>query len=402
MYTDKTYAFGGILWDACGQSLMGTDGPNHSEFRELLIEGAYGPAVRYNTGGATHLFAIDYLNVSYSDFLGGYSTPLIDITNAEVQGMRIMHPMCATGTQPVFETSQNPYYSGIELNANCTYTGANYYMLRNGSVDQYTNSQVVYTGTAARAFYQMSPPAAPQSAVVSSGGNVQVGTHVYQVTAVDFDGGETLLGQGTNATTTTGNQTITVTLPASFPVGAAGVNLYRDTTLVNANGCTGPQFTTPGGTYVDTYGFTCGNSQSGYGTAGTTVFSGAAVSAPKLRVAGEAFTAAPRGEQNIFLPGALTATWTASTWTPDKAITVTRMQVQAKTAPSGCTTNAVVRLTDGTSPVNLAVTAAAGDSGAIAQNYAAGTPLTVSVQTAAAGCGTAPADANVTLQYRMQ
>src|SRR6266478_1462643 len=47
--------------------------------------------------------------------------------------------------------------------------------------------------------------------------------------------------------------------------------------------------------------------------------------------------------------------------------------------------------------------AAANDSGAISQNYAAGASLIVSVQTAAAGCTTSPADANVvTVQYRMQ
>jgi hypothetical protein len=121
-----------------------------------------------------------------------------------------------------------------------------------------------------------------------------------------------------------------------------------------------------------------------------------------LALAGETLSASPRGEQNVFLPGALTSTWTGSTWTPDKAVTITRLQVQAKAAPSGCTTNAIVRLTDGTTPVNVTISAAANDSGAITQNYAAGASLTVAVQTAAAGCTTSPADANVIVQYRMQ
>lgn len=118
--------------------------------------------------------------------------------------------------------------------------------------------------------------------------------------------------------------------------------------------------------------------------------------------ASESFNNIPRAEQNVFLPGALTSTWTGATWTTDKAVTVTRVQVQAKTAPSGCTTNAVVRLTDGTTPVNVTISTAANDSGAISQNYAAGAALTVAVQTAAAGCTTSPADANVVVQYRMQ
>jgi hypothetical protein len=116
----------------------------------------------------------------------------------------------------------------------------------------------------------------------------------------------------------------------------------------------------------------------------------------------ETFTASPRSEQNVFLTGALTSTWTGATWTTDKAVTVTRVQVQAKTAPAGCTTNAVVRFTDGTTPVNVTISAAANDSGALSQNYAAGSSLQLLVQTAAAGCTTSPADANVTIQYRMQ
>ena len=61
-----------------------------------------------------------------------------------------------------------------------------------------------------------------------------------------------------------------------------------------------------------------------------------------------------------------------------------------------------MRLIDGTTPVNVTIAAAANDSGAITQNYAAGTSLTVAVQTVAAGCTTGPADANVVVQYRMQ
>jgi hypothetical protein len=76
--------------------------------------------------------------------------------------------------------------------------------------------------------------------------------------------------------------------------------------------------------------------------------------------------------------------------------------VQPKPPPAGFTTNAVVRLTDGTRPVNVTVATAANDSGAITQNYAAGATRTISVQTAATGCTTSPADANVVLQYKMQ
>ena len=117
---------------------------------------------------------------------------------------------------------------------------------------------------------------------------------------------------------------------------------------------------------------------------------------------GEVLTASPRGPFTAFLPGALTSTWTAQTWTLDKAITVTRVQVQAKTAPAGCATNAVVRLSNGSTTQDVTVSAAANDSGAITKNYSSGSVLALSVQTAAAGCATAPADANAVVQYKMQ
>jgi hypothetical protein len=123
---------------------------------------------------------------------------------------------------------------------------------------------------------------------------------------------------------------------------------------------------------------------------------------PGIVIGTETVSASPRGPMNIFFPGAITSTWTGQSWTLDKAITVTRVQAQAKTAAAGCTTNAVIRVTDGTTPINLTLAAAANDSGAISQNYAAGATLTISVQTAAAGCTTSPADANVVVQYRTQ
>jgi hypothetical protein len=237
--------------------------------------------------------------------------------------------------------------------------------------------------------------------VVSSGGGVPIGTHTYQVTSVDFESGETLVGTATAVTTSTGNQTVTLTMPKTLGTNVAGFNLYRDATLVTANACVSPQFGA-GAVYVDTFGFTCGKSQSGFGTAGITSVGNTEVAAPRLRVNSEVFTAAPRAAQSVFFPSALTSTWGGITWTPDKAITVTRMQATAKTAPVTCAPNAVIRLSDGTTNVNLTVAAASNDSGVISQAYASGTPLTVSVQTAAAGCRTSPADLNVMIQYRMQ
>jgi hypothetical protein len=407
LYANQTFAFGGMLMDSCGVVTSGAGGGGNMEFRQMLVEGNYGPVFRANTLPDA-IAAVDFYNLTYADFMGGAATPLIDLTNSLAVGIRVVHPYCATGYQPVLQTSlSTTAYSGIEITntyQGCNYVGANYYVKRDDqtSVDTYSNFAVALQGAAAKTYFIMGTPSPAQSVVASAGGNVSIGTHTYVVTANDFDGGETIASLPITGTATSGNQTLTVTLPTTFPPGAAGVNLYRDGSLVAANGCYEPQFTTPGGTYVDSASFTCGAVMPLQTRAGTSSITTNGVSTTRLRINGEALTGAPRGEQNIFLPGALTTTWVASTWTPDKAVSITRVQVQAKTAPAACATNAVVRLTDGTTPVNLTVAAAANDSGVLTQNYAAGIPLSVSVQTAAAGCTTAPADANVTIQYRMQ
>jgi len=402
-YTYLTSINGGLLVDGCGS----TDTPwNHWTFTELLMESGYVPTIRVNNPNYG-VANINVYNLSYADILGGYSTPGIDLTNSGGNAnIVVTNSACATGYQPLFEVGTSANYQGIQVyGAPCAYLGAN-----NGivSYNNYSLSDQLNWNTrlqnGSHVAYQMTTPGAPQSAVVSSGGAVPVGAHAYQFTAVDPDGNETLAGPAITGTASSGSQTITVTAPTSFPVGALGLNLYRDSGMINPNGagCTAPQVTAPGGTIVDNYAFRCNANTPYQNQAGATLVSSSGLSTYKLHLGSEALTAAPRGEQNIFLPGALTSTWTGSTWTPDKGITVTRLQVQAKTAPAGCTTSAVVRLTDGTSPVNVTISGAASDSGIIAQNYAAGTPLTLGVQTAAAGCTTSPADANVTIQYRMQ
>ncbi len=402
-YTNYTSIYGGLLVDGCG---VVNQTFNHWTFTELLVENAYIPAIRINNPpyGAVN---INIYNFSYADILGGYATPAIDLTNSPSNAnILVTNAACATGYQPLFEVGTSTNYQGLQVyGAPCSYLGAN-----NGTVS-YNNASFTdqlnwstRLQNASHVAYQMGIPAAPQSCVVSAGGAVAVGAHTFQFTAVDADGNETTVGPSISATTTTGNQTVTCTAPSSFPAGAVGMNLYQDSGMINPNGagCSTPQVTAPGGTVVDNYAYHCSGNTPYQNQAGATLVSSGGLSTYKLHLGSEALTAAPRGEQNIFLPGALSSTWTGATWTPDKGVTVTRVQVQAKTAPAGCTSNAVVRLTDGTSPVNVTISGAANDSGIIAQNYAAGTPLTLSVQTAAAGCTTSPADANVTIQYRMQ
>jgi len=404
-YTNYTSIYGGLLIDGCGvaSSVFG-----HWSFTELLTESGYIPAIRVNTAGYGAGFSA--LNFSYADLLGGYATPAIDLTNAAGSAVAITNAACATGFQPLFEVGTSGNYPGLQVVGQpCSYLGANNgtVIYQNGVYGNTTDNvgwNYRFQGTGHVA-YQMALPAAPASAVPTTGNTLSIGPHVYQLTAVDADGNETLIGPSVTATTTSGNQNVIVTAPSTFPLGAVGVNVYRDSGRLNPSGAgcnLGPTITAPSGTVTDNYYYECSSNTPYLNQAGSSLLSSSGLSTYKLHLGSEALTASPRGEQNIFLPGALTSTWTGSTWTPDKALTVTRVQVQAKTAPAGCSTNAVVRLTDGTSPINITISASANDSGVVAQNYAAGMPLTLSVQTAAAGCTTSPADANVTVQYRMQ
>jgi hypothetical protein len=92
---------------------------------------------------------------------------------------------------------------------------------------------------------------------------------------------------------------------------------------------------------------------------------------------------------------------TASTLTPSSNITVTRIQAQAQLAPSGCSTNAVIQITEGTATGtrSLSLSGAANDSGVLALNYAAGTPLKITVLPPS-GCKVWPASVNAVVQYQ--
>jgi hypothetical protein len=403
--TNNTYNFGTIQVEGCGMA------PGYfqaASFTSMLDESAAGPIFQFNTA-PYGLSGVNLVGVTYADYLGGAATPVFDFANSGANGVRIQDPGCASGYQPLTEFAPNANsFISINQSANtlsCAYLGMQNYDYEsigsNISVQSGFNRELLGT---AQIFTPMAAPGNLQSVHQEGAGNVPVGTYTYCLTASDALGGETAPtnAQCTNITVSGQASIVQFQLPATFPAGATGLNLYINNALANANSCGKPQYTTPGGTYTYNYSYMCGNSPPTVGSAVTSALNSTAVAAPKLLLNGEFTGSVPRAEQNIFFPGALTSTWTGSSWTPDRAVTVTRMQVQAKTAPAGCSTNAVVQLTNGTTRVNLTISSAANDTGTISQNYAAGTAITVSVETAAAGCTTSPADANVTVQYKMQ
>ena len=397
-FADCVFNGTGVQVDSLARSATG--GGQQWSFRNTLFEGGTSNFLRVNIGG--NVFTANYLiqNVDYADPRGGFATPLVDVTNTtNLQGMEMVTVTTANSSMPLVVGDPGALSIRGTLPATAGAGSSRYMALTTNNFLDMHNLQVVSTGAGINV--PISPPASTPSVAVSAGGSVPAGQWAYAVSKVDFNGKETLAGpDSVFVTVTTGNQTVTVDCTDTIGGNVQFLRIYRRN---------------PGGGYglvngasslttchvVDTSSFTSGSAPA-FTTAGDPSFDANGVAASKFRISGELLQSSPRAQQNVLLPGALTTTWTGSTWTIDKAITVTRVEAQAKTVPAGCTTAAIVRLTDGITPVNLTIAAAANSSGAISQNYAAGAALTISVSTAAAGCTTSPADVNVTVQYRMQ
>jgi hypothetical protein len=112
--------------------------------------------------------------------------------------------------------------------------------------------------------------------VVSAGGNVPVGAHNYSIQWLDINGNTYGLGPVAVATTTTGNQTVTVSIPpGTIPVGAQQWFVIRDGGRANLSTQGGNCANGPGQAglptnvvFVDSYFAGCGNSVAFSGAAG--------------------------------------------------------------------------------------------------------------------------------------
>ncbi|MGC1620734.1 MAG: hypothetical protein WA765_19755 [Candidatus Acidiferrum sp.] len=292
------------LFDTAGATgLVG--GVGHATFYEVLNESSYYPSLRFNTGTNT-INAIRIERMSYADPVGGLSTPMVDLTNAlTISNLRVIEPFCATGSQAFFSGAPS---GGIEFLSGFSGCGTGLpstsQVISTGlngpsPARTFANVTVGVTGTG-QFFSPMSIPAAPASAIVSSGGLVPVGTHAYSVTAIDANGKETTLGPTLSATTTSGNQTVTLT-PPTLPPGSIGYKPYRDSLLLNITPCSTAYITgtTP---YVDTSAVGCNNNPPATNTAVTSALNSNGITTYQLKMANN-FT-------DVVSPAPLTATRT--------------------------------------------------------------------------------------------
>lgn len=279
-----------------------------------------------------------------------------------------------------------------------------------GSVNVVGPESNVVANGGAQVGVAMTIPLAPESAVVGSGGNIPQGSHTYQLAGVDIFGRQTPLGPPINATTSSGKQTVTLILPRTPPAGATSYAVYRDGLFTVGAGGVCHNFNTVSirdATYIDTQRSLCSQSALAVDKATSSALSDLGLSTHALiltdRGVTETLSAAPRAIFNGFFPALTTPLIPGARVTLDRKITVIRFQVVLGTAPMGCSTQAVVQITDGTKQISidLANGRSVYDSGAISQDYGSGTTLDIQISTAAVGCTTSPANANLSVQYKM-
>jgi hypothetical protein len=109
-----------------------------------------------------------------------------------------------------------------------------------------------------------------------------------------------------------------------------------------------------------------------------------------------------------FLPEELNKAYIANSMIFDRPITVTRITMRTRAAAKGqCSANAVVRVGDAAGVhQDISLNSANDrsnfvDSGALTLNFGAGDEVDLSI-IAPSSCEDDPADANVTVEYRMQ
>ena len=190
-----------------------------------------------------------------------------------------------TTAQNIFDNASSCFLGLLQFNNSLAYPPSNGYSVVTGNKIGYLygngsgqNTNVVapsnFTDTfvnvsgAGSIGYPLTNPG-PPTAAVSSGGAFPVGNYSYKATVVDAQGNESAAGTYVNFTTTSGNQTVTITAPSPEPAGAVGWRPY----ICQANGAScalaaitifATQCAAPGAylaynaNWVDTTGGLCG------------------------------------------------------------------------------------------------------------------------------------------------
>jgi parallel beta-helix repeat protein len=200
------------------------------------------PNATLDVTGTEHFQAsTDSANLFQIQNAAGSTMLNLDSTNMQVtvgQSSLLLTGLSAPASPAVVAGSNTA--GGLSGAAATTY----YYKITalSGGGESLGSSEVSING---QSFTKLSAPAAP-TGVAAVGSNLGVGTYKYKLTVVTANGETTVGTESAAITTTSGNQSITLTLPA-VPTGATGFKVYRTAVngaanseaLVTAGGCSG-------------------------------------------------------------------------------------------------------------------------------------------------------------------
>jgi hypothetical protein len=260
-------------------------------FDTTIFESATAPYLRLNC--STGQFGgIALTDVVQADSIVGFGTPSIDSQNAGVQLVSWSGGAVNSASQPALIVSGSNGSASLQLfNAPFSNYGNAPYTVLSGPIS-YSTGAFASTGSG-RSESVLAGPAAP-SLALGSGGSVPTGTMNYVILWLDADGNYTSASPAAAANVTSGNQTVTITIP-SAPAGAVGWLPFRAPTgsgpsLLNVQslGTCGSVFASgiPLSTtsFVDSSSFTCGTTLPLGTPAGATILGPNGVSGPKIRL----------------------------------------------------------------------------------------------------------------------
>jgi len=272
----------GMEWDDWGLNIPTVGG--YLTVNDSLAESMYTPMMTLLLQGTgSVLTQVQFNRTLYADFLSGPATPFFLMGNGNVNGFISNSSYCGNGNQPLVEGGTIAVQVTQGYADGCPLIGATSYSVTNlqgstGSFTQNVNFPIQASGTTTL-YYAMNTPSAAPTLALGSGGLVPVGTPCYAVTASDINGGETVIGPSACVTTTSGNQTVTITQP-TLPFNAVAWTPYWNNGSGSVNNRV-PCSSIPIGTttYVQNAAAGCGQTIPSFTTAGLASLGSAGLSA---------------------------------------------------------------------------------------------------------------------------
>src|SRR5579862_3526805 len=286
-----------MFFDGAGISVDATPNSNYGDVGGFHIDGVLYESMQaapFRLISSQSAVDFTFRDVIIADTSGGIG-PVLDATgSSNVQNLEFEGGLIGTGNWPLYigPATANIVCTGCPTNnlGNSANFRSATGMLNPAQITEIKDHTANGRGTG-RFGYAMAQPGAPTGLVLSSGGSISVGNHVYTVVAVDYDGLETILGPSATINVTTGNQTVTGTFPAAVS-GQAGWNVYRDSfrILISGSNCNNsPQVTIAVTTFTDN-GSGCGQSNPNETAASSSFISQNGLAGYQLRLNGNLFT----------------------------------------------------------------------------------------------------------------